>query len=60
MEINHKIQQIRSQRMLKEAHLGQGSTKTAKKSTFAPIKLAMCELKDATEVINKELVQQRE
>ena len=60
LEISHKLQHIKSQRLLKEAHLNTGPQRTAKKSNFGPIKLAMCELKDATEVINKELVQQRE
>ena len=41
LEINHKIQQIKSQRMLKYAHFGQRSAKTTKKTNFAPIKLAM-------------------
>ena len=46
--------------MLKEAHFGQRPMRATIKKNLAPIKLAMSQLKDATELINKELVQQRE
>ena len=59
LEISHKLQHIKSQRLLKEAQ-SSSRHKTTRKTNFGPIKLAMSELKDATELINKELVQQRE
>ena len=53
LEISHKLQHIKSQRLLKDANMGFNSQKTTKKPNFGPVKLAMSELKDATEIINK-------
>lgn len=57
LEIMNKLQTLKTKRMINQATLK--SQSTSKKTKFAPIKVAVTELKDATELINRELVQQR-
>lgn len=59
MEIVNKLQHIKTQRLL-DLTMNKGVRKRNRRNNFAPINIALTELKDATEVIDRELIKQRE
>ncbi len=60
-EISNKLNHLRNRRIFDNAYAnGSANEQKNGKSRFAPINIALTELKDATEVIDRELIKQRE
>lgn len=57
MDISNKLNHIKNRRLFDEAF---NKNKQAIKKRFAPINVALTEFKDATEVIDRELIRQRQ
>lgn len=60
MEIANKLNHLKNRRIFDGNFSPFGQDRANRKKKFVPINIALTELKDATEVINRELIRQRE